>query len=132
MKPTQQTKFGWPDGNCHAATLASILELDINEIPNFGVDDHWWDRFSRYMVSHHGMQPIEVDAATFEPQGYHFINGKSPRLDHQHSLVGFAGKPVHDPYPNGQCELRDGARTYTLLILLDPSTQTWRNPNEKT
>jgi hypothetical protein len=48
------------------------------------------------------------------PRGYHIINGLSPRGDFYHSVVGQAGKMVHDPHPSG-----DGLRSresFTVFV----------------
>lgn len=125
MKPVYQTKFGYPNGNCHAAALASILEIDIDAIPEFGIDENWYNLFSLYMTSHHALQPIDLDASSipewFKPQGFYLINGKSPRIDALHTIVGFCGEAVHDPYPDGNCELTS-VESITVFIVLDPKT----------
>jgi hypothetical protein len=105
VKPVTQTKFGSPGGNCHAAALASILELPLSKIPSFGSDNDWYDRFSEYMVSNYSLQPFDIIVDTillylFVPRGYHLINGTSPR-GLLHTVVGFAGEMVHDPHPDG-------------------------------
>lgn len=123
MKPIHQTKFGVPDGNCLAAAIASILEIGIDTIPEFGIDDGWYERFSRYMISHHALQPLDIEVETMPewmtPRGYFLINGKSPRGDFHHTVVGFDGKAIHDPLPDGNCEL-DDITSYTVFIVLDP------------
>jgi len=120
MKAVQQTRFGYPDGNCHAACLASIFEIGIDEVPYFGIDDEWYDRFTDFMITRFGLQPIDLDVETFDRSewalvGYHLINGKSPRGDFHHSIVGLGGEPIHDPYPGGDCELST-RETYTVFI----------------
>ena len=130
MKPVHQTRFGYPDGNCLAAALASVLEIDIDVIPEFGIDDKWYERFSRYMVSHHALQPIDIDAPTIPdwmiPRGYYLINGRSPRGDFHHTIVGFNGNAIHDPLPDGACKL-ESVTSYTVFIVLDPKTMAWEN-----
>ncbi len=124
MNPVQQTKFGFPDGNCLAAALASVLEIPLEKIPNFGVDDNWYDCFARYMISHHALQPINfnvLDEGVHElwvPKGYHLINGESSR-GLKHSVVGFMGEMVFDPHPDndGLTEIE----SYTIFAVLDPA-----------
>ena len=129
MKPVYQTKFGYPEGNCHAAALASVLELDIDDIPEFGTDDGWYERFMLYMTSVHALQPMTIDAETIHPdmipRGFCLIGGRSPRGDFGHSLVGFMGKPIHDPHPDGNCEL-ESVESYTVFAVLDPKPMVWR------
>lgn len=119
MKPVDQTKFGKPEGNCFAACLASILEVDLDTIPDFGWDDNWRDRVDSYLAEF-GFQMIDIliGLGAFKPLGYHIINGGSPRGDFDHSIVGYRGEPVHDPHPEGNCILRD-IDTYTLFVALN-------------
>ncbi len=35
MKPVNQTKMTPPEGDCFAACITSILELPLNEVPNY-------------------------------------------------------------------------------------------------
>jgi hypothetical protein len=119
MKPVFQTKFGDPDGNCLAACLASILEIGLDQIPDFGNDSAWYDRFSQWMVTNFDVKPIDLSISQLEKwewnlNGYHLINGKSPRGDFYHSVVGLDGEMVHDPHPDGT-----GIRTpetFTLFV----------------
>ena len=123
MKPVYQTRFGYPEGNCHAAALASVLEIPIEEIPNFGIDDDWYDHFVRYMVSHHALQPIDfiipknVVHDLWVPQGYHLINGTSSR-GLEHSVVGFMGEMEFDPHPDDSG--LEEIDSYTIFAVLGP------------
>lgn len=134
MKLVYQTRFGYPDGNCHAAALASILEIDLDIIPEFGINDDWYDNFSRYMVSHHALQPVDFCAKSlperFTPRGFYIINGFSVLRNIHHCIVGFNGKPVHDPLPGGDCIL-SSVETYTVFIVLDPKSMAWENSKNK-
>lgn len=98
MKPLTQTRIGHPNGNCMAASLASVLETPI---PEFGVDvpeavffrnlDRWLaKRGLRY-------RQVPIDREN-PPAGWHLIEGTSPRGG-QHAVVGKNGKFVHDPHP---------------------------------
>lgn len=92
------------------AAVASILELELNEVPNFVEwDDDWLECFESFMLEQ-SLQGLtfEVEAlrGKWVPAGYHLISGKSPRGDYLHEIVGYRGEPVHDPYPGGNCELK--------------------------
>jgi hypothetical protein len=109
MKPVHQTIFTHPNGNCLQACVASILEVEIDQVPNFTVGDgHWWDRFSSYFGGL-GIAPVAIDRANKSvpgeaigvPLGYSILTGKSPRGDFNHAVVALDGKVVHDPFPNG-------------------------------
>ncbi len=49
MKPVKQTTFGTPGGNCFSACVASILELDIEEVPYFMGEKFWTDTFGIWL-----------------------------------------------------------------------------------
>jgi hypothetical protein len=125
MRRIHQTTFGCPGGNCLAACLASIFKIELDEVPDFGIDDGWYSRFRDFMIGRFGVEPVEVSTTglgEWIPAGLHLINGKSPRGDFQHALVGRAGKPVHDPHPDGNCEL-ETLESYTVFVaVLDGKT----------
>lgn len=117
MKPVFQTRFGKPDGNCLAACLASLLEIDIDSVPSFGIGGDWYDRFTTYMVENWELQPIDLtisENSHFKPAGFHLINGPSINGDFWHSVVGYKGEIVHDPFPNTPA-LKEAA-SWTLFI----------------
>lgn len=105
VKPVDQTTFGSPGGNCFSACVASILELDIAEVPYFmGVED-WWPPFVEWCVAR-GINPVFHDrregSATEHdpaPRGWSIVTGQSPRYEagHYHSIVAHDGMIVHDP-----------------------------------
>lgn len=132
MRPVDQTVFGFPNGNCFEACVASILEIPLESCKIFleGVDpssendiktkDHWWLVTQRWLRGHR-YEPIYLLAKELNglvPQGWSIISGKGPReLDH--STVGFNGRITHDPHPSraGLLEVRD----YICLIPLTPN-----------
>lgn len=127
MRPIFQTKFGCPDGNCHAAAVASILEIDLDSIPDFGIDDEWFIRFSRWARSTHAIEPLKIFAEDDKfPSGFHLMSGQSPRGDFKHCVVAFAGKMIHDPHPSGDDLLE--VKTFTVFTLLDPKIVPEKKP----
>jgi len=122
MNPVYQTKFGKTEGNCLAACLASIFEIPIESVSDFGLTDLWYAKFEDYMIQTFDLQPVDllVDKLDgWKPKGYHLINGKSPRGNYDHAVVGLSGEPVHDPFPNGNCELEQSAYTIFVAMLFD-------------
>lgn len=115
MKKIFQTRFGYPHGNCHAACLASIFELDIESIPAWGVDLDWYEKFTEWCIQMFGMQPIDIEAesSVFVPRGYYIINGESKNGDFWHSVVGKDGEIVHDPHPD---EALKNYKSYTFFV----------------
>jgi len=124
MNPVYQTIFGGKEGNCFQAALASIMELPLKDVPHFMLydDDNWWEKYENW-AKQFGLQPIGIDpGGEWKPRGWHLILGGSPRGDFDHCIVGFAGKPVHDPYPNGKCELND-IKSYEFFVQLEPKVK---------
>ena len=113
MKPVYQNIIGY-GGNCFAACIASILHLDITEVPNFCADGHpdWWSDAQHWLVERgYFLLDIKYSAVTDAycevPNGvYVIIGGKSPRGDWNHAIIGISDKVyghqiwryVHDPY----------------------------------
>jgi hypothetical protein len=98
MKPVHQTKFG-ETGNCLQACVASLLEVDLSEVPEFSVVSQFM-LFMRFMRTH-GMQPVayQIDNFHYPYNAYYLLWGKSPR-GINHSVVAYNGEIVHDPHPD--------------------------------
>jgi len=129
MNPVYQTIFGGKEGNCFQAALASIMELPLKDVPHFMLYDeaNWWEKYEKW-AKQFGLQPIGiVPGGEWKPRGWHLILGGSPRGEFDHCIVGFAGKPVHDPYPNGKCELND-IKSYEFFVQLEPKVKMERDP----
>ena len=115
MKPVYQTKYH-PEGNCLQACLASIFDLDLEDVPEFGVGDDWYEKFREWCLEKFGLQPVDIVAdGSFEPRGWHLIHGKSPRGDWNHAIVGYDGAGRHDPHLKGNGVLKT-RESYTVFI----------------
>lgn len=129
MKPVDQTQFFDKDkgtnGNCQQAALASLLELPLDDVPNFmeqhkACKGHFWELFFDFVRSK-GFEPYERyatkdGAPTF--RGYYLAYGPSSR-GVSHAVVYKDGQLAHDPHPS-----RDGIKaveTICLLVPLDPA-----------
>lgn len=98
-------------GDCHRAAIASILELDLDEVPHFA--DGWptgevfMNREREFLLSR-GLIPIytpykvstleEIKEVTtvLHPNIYYLIGGTS-RYGTAHTVVGLNGEIAHDP-----------------------------------
>lgn len=117
MKPVHQTTFrpseGDGAGNCLAAALASVLELALDEVPNFsaieGENREWframeaWLRERGYGL---GVWYLADNPAYYTSEGVPLlVTGKSPRGDWNHTVVcvtrGDQLVYEHDPHPSG-------------------------------
>ena len=129
MKPQHQTTFGngkngREPGNCFAACIASILEVPLTEVPNFCATPEWVKELNLWLFPR-GFFYVDFRMAEDCPPeevfcwaGYHVISGDGPR-GCRHSVVGRAGKIVHDPHPSGAGLLTE--EEYGFLIPLDPA-----------
>lgn len=103
MKPIDQTKLHNPEdgvnGNCMAASLASILELPLSEVPKFEDmgESKWWIALRRWL-KRLGFHLLAWDKEFYMPV-YFIAGGPSPR-GVEHSVVYRGTKMVHDPHPS--------------------------------
>lgn len=114
MKPVDQKKLHNPDkginGDCWRAATASVLELSIEEVPDFGElpNREAWHEYIKFLGKHgYGLYSVYVEAGKEHPvmlEGeceYYFMIGLSPRgFSADHQCVGYKGKLVHDPHPD--------------------------------
>lgn len=136
MKPIMQTILKPPHGNCLQACLASILELTLDDVPNFcstdlGPAEEWCQRMQQWLNDEYGMGwmpvlPSDQGEATYPegtsigyPLGLSIKTGKSPRDDWQHCCVARDSVVIHDPHPDGTGILPP--YSYDLLYPLDPA-----------
>lgn len=52
MKPIYQTISNSINGNCVAAVIASLLEKEIDDVPNFVERNDWFTAIQEFMFSH--------------------------------------------------------------------------------
>lgn len=122
MKPVDQTTFGVPAGNCFSACIASLLEVDIAEVPYFMDEKDWVAKLNRWLAPR-GLYATcfsytPEDIKLWQPGGYCILGGQSSRGSH--AVVGRGREVVHDPHPSreGLLQIED----CTLLVPIDPST----------
>lgn len=136
MKPVLQTKFASKDeegkwlarGNCLQAAVASIFELDLDDVPYFDMaaaDDGWWTALWIWLRARN----IEVHYERItRPGGWlplsapYLLVGPSPRGDFAHVVVAQDHEVIHDPHPDAT-GLADGWRGAYYFIVADPSKQ---------
>lgn len=120
MIGVEQTIYAPPDGNCFAACVASILEVSLDEVPNY----HgwlWWDQWIEWLtkrgLTFYTVQPAPNFAG---PLGYAILTGKSPRGDWDHCVVTYNGDVVWDPSPHRAAGLGE-LKEYQVFGVLDPA-----------
>lgn len=107
MKPAAQTDFSKGAGNCWSACIASILEIDVADVPNFchhELGPKWFKRTLRWLTSR-GIGVVHIQKAQtvflknpILVDGFCIVTGKSPRSnpdskrgeedDWLHAIVG--------------------------------------------
>ena len=101
MKPVDQAVLNGPESDCLRACVASILEMALDEVPNFVEEDDWMDALARF-VRPLGLQPIPLDPGKatddWAPAGYYIAVGRTVK-ERYHAVVGYKGQAVHDPHP---------------------------------
>lgn len=129
MKPVFQTKFKEIDGigNCVQAAIASYLEKELDEIPDFitGVK-HGGDQYAlfyQYFLDI-GLGLVRSDPK-MTPKCTYLAIGSSER-GNNHMCLYNQGQLVHDPYPGGG-GLKDFHVIY-IPVITDFSM--WKNIKE--
>jgi hypothetical protein len=126
MKPIFQDRFGFPEGNCTEAALASILECplsdvpDLRETPEEGME--WVVALNEWLVPTYGLCLVFFGSNWGDvpyPPGWVLFSGMGPR-GLGHMVVGFDGEVRHDPHPDVV-----GVEIYGIgiLVVLDPSSR---------
>jgi hypothetical protein len=121
MRKVDQSRFGFPHGNCFAACVASLLGISIEELPDLNACTGDWTRPLNRWLAQYGLAYVEMCTETNAfytrlPRGLHAIlGGLSPRHTKtpegqsiHHAVIGcadgkWAFEIVHDPHPS-----RDG------------------------
>jgi hypothetical protein len=130
MKAVFQTVIDRTHGNCLSAALASLLEIEIEDVPNFEVCDGdfqarvnewlrafgyaWFRTIEPRMTRGKGFVDMGRLPETGDEMVRHSLpdgllclaTGKSPRGEYYHSVVGqISGglnfEMLHDPHPSG-------------------------------
>ena len=124
MRPVYQQIISSNNGDCLRACVASILELEIEHVPNFmEVPAEWYDSLCDFLCGY-SLYPIQVDAGAahdvgLKPLGYHVV------LVDSHALVGKNGRIVHDPLPDpGNKQKYRRKREWILFGVADPARLT--------
>jgi hypothetical protein len=133
MIPVNQTKFTFEEGNCGEACVASILEIELSEVPKFNDPSNptnatGYCQRVRDFVSKFGYSYIDIrfddgnDPKEFLKDCWVIATGPSPRAIedwHRHAVVWYNGEIVHDPHPD-KTKL-EKIEMYGIFIKQDPS-----------
>ena len=85
MKPVMQTKFTTEDmtvhGNCHAACIASILELPLEDVPAFEDMGHEWSNALSIFLVERGYCWHGTFWATDDPDWWQHLTERCKGVD---------------------------------------------------
>lgn len=109
-------------GDCLRACVASILELDLLDVPHF-VHEHTHGEIAMMdWLATKGIECLRLQGH-YEVQTHVIYTGRSPRSTHgRHAVVGLAGEIVHDPHPS-RAGLK-GLAEFTYLLF--PAEIDWK------
>jgi len=111
MKPVDQTLFGGEVGNCLAACVASIFEIELDKVPNFAAAGDRWGEALAEWASERGWVPLLLHfeqesarpaterLAEMFPGVYSIVSGPAER-GLLHATVWRGGAIEHDPHPS--------------------------------
>lgn len=125
MKYVYQTKFG-DEGNCFAACVASLLEIDIEKVPFLGKDEEWSDyedKLNYFLKQNFGLFLMVWPFENWEEYvDFHFkdfayiVSGDSNLPGLEHAVIYKNGQQVHNPNNTGT-EIINVKHIYLFLKL---------------
>lgn len=125
MIPIRQTNPGGR-GNCMAACIASILEIPIEDLPDYraieAAGGPWLNAINTALSKHWAKLYVETEwhlTPHIRPRGFHLVNGGG------HSVVGLEGVIVWDPTGSGGPSLRRIDNYGLLVDLTEELVKTW-------
>jgi hypothetical protein len=139
MIPVTQTICNTSNGNCFAACIASILEIPLEEMPNYHSSD--WADLWRKWLRERGLSlmtfdlPNNIEALDQRERmllmpGYCILAANTSRHDQLHAVVVLDGEIVHDPNPNSPGTLTQWVQV-DILVVLNPRKALFKTPEEQ-
>lgn len=122
MIPVFQTVFGEKEGNCLAACIASLLELEIEDVPNF-TNLNWYNDLCGWLNTK-GYTMMSLPSLGPELRwlkGMHYIGTVKSTLGEgvKHATIWLDGKMIHNPHPD--YDLTAELVRVNILVPLDPA-----------
>lgn len=132
MIPIRQDNRGGR-GNCMAACFASILEIELDEVPDYrAIEDaggSWMNAFNTWLSKHYNVVYFELEhyhTGHVTPAGWHLIN----LGDHRggHSIVGWNGIAFWDPMGRFfRAGIKNKPYSWGILVRVDAELrETWK------
>ncbi len=121
MTPVNQTDSTKERGNCQQACIATLFNLELEQVPNFRLfnDDVWWKVFCGFIWGL-GFEVIgyadDNRELTQTLDGYLMASiktGYGDKYGHQ-IIIDVNGVIVHDPMPNNPCNGKNALKEKLL------------------
>jgi len=118
VKPVMQTVFDVVKGNCLQASLASALEVPLEEVPDLAEHDDWYEAMNEWLRETYGVELVCIPTGGWAPPGIHLTGGDGGR-GLEHVVVGKNGVMIHNPYPNGGTLNEE--KQHWLFVVVNPA-----------
>lgn len=118
MKPVDQSKTldAGQRGNCLAASLASIFEIELTQVPEFEeLPPGQWKTHLADWVASKGQMIVKRPPGDYNPDQYYIAVGLSKR-GVRHATVALDGAVVHCPHPS-----RAGIESVEYIFTFEPA-----------
>ncbi len=124
MQKLLQTILSPPLGNCFSTCLACILEMPVEDVPNFvGKHGDAWFSELRKWLEPSNLSPMFLEVSpewpNFGPSGYSILSAEVAESSKGHCLVALDGEVVWDPAPSKMTVL--SKKSWVVLSVLDPT-----------
>ena len=118
MKPVFQTVFDSVKGNCLQASLASVLEVPLDEVPDLAERDDFLEALNKWLRETYGVEVVCIPAGGWTPPGIHLTGGLEPG-GLEHIVVGRDGEMIHNPHPRGGGLKEE--KEHWLFVVVEPA-----------
>lgn len=118
MKPVFQTIFDAVKGNCLQASLASVLEVPLDVVPDLAERDDWYEVLNGWLRENYGVEVVCVPVNGWIPPGIHLTGGDGGR-GVEHIVVGQDGAMIHDPFPGSEGLKEE--KQHWLFVVVNPA-----------
>lgn len=134
MKKVFQTVHGRGKGNCLPAVIASLLEILIDDVPDFNSTENWYQTLIDFMESHgyqrtNGLYNPE-EARIRGYMEYYEENKDKPSLDLLKNYEGIDGLFYADIYSPGNYNANDELPAMHAVVI-DKDCNIIHDPEEK-
>ncbi len=122
MIPVKQNRFYKPGimrGNCYPAVLASLLEMNVDDVIQiqeyYVLKYEYWRHELDLWLEKKGYKEIYIEGHLYDDE-YYMVSGKSSR-GCRHVCIYQNGKLIHDPHPSNEGLLDEDS--YNILIKIN-------------